>query len=78
MARHGEINPLFQRGTTFFIKQDNAFMLPVDTIMISPLGLKFCVLLCIAIDVYTFIIISKLVPFPINSLDHKNYNGILS
>ena len=53
-------------------------MLPAGTIMISPLGLKFHVISCIAIDVYTFIVIGKLVPFPINLLDRENYDDILS
>ena len=64
---------LFQRGTAFSVKQDKAFVLPIDTIMIYPFGLKFWVVLCDGIDVYIFIIIGELDPLPLNLLDSVHY-----
>ena len=73
-----EKSSLYQRGTAFFVKQDKAFVLPVGTIMLSPLGLKFCVVSCIAIDAYTSVVISELAPFPFNICDSDMYNDVLS
>ena len=34
---------IFHRGTAYLIKRNNAFVLPIGTVMVYPSGLKFTV-----------------------------------